>query len=249
MVRRRSNRLRKALSPPDERRQDVQQTSTTAPLGLLFDLDGTLLMTDPIHVQVFADMFAQYGVHIDEDIYLQRLHGRLNADIFADLLPDGPDAAAMSEQKEAEFRRRLPKPFPAMPGANALIARAKAAGWGLAVVTNAPRANAEAMLAAIGLRDAFKIMIIGEECPRGKPHPDPYQAGMRALGLAPEHCIAFEDSPSGLRSAAAAGLRVVGIRSSLNDAALRAAGADLSLRDFADPALDAVLDSVLSTAA
>lgn len=209
--------------------------------ALLFDLDGTMLVSDPIHVAVFADMLAPHGIAVDEAFYMARIHGRLNADIFAEFLPDHPDPQALSEAKEAEFRRRLPRPFPATPGLAALVDRAAAEGVATAVVTNAPRVNAEVMLEAIGLQGRFGVIVTGEECARGKPHPDPYLTAMRLLDAAPGCCVAFEDSPSGIRAAKAAGAFTVGIRSALDQAALAAAGADLTLTDFTDPALDHIL--------
>ncbi|MEQ5868883.1 HAD-IA family hydrolase [Sagittula sp. NFXS13] len=212
--------------------------------ALLFDLDGTMLDTDTIHQGVFADMLAPTGLTVTEDFYLENIHGRLNADIFAELMPDAGDPQQLSEDKEAEFRKRLPKPYPGMPGVSRLVERAMVEGWGLAVVTNAPRVNAEAMLNAIGLREAFEVVIIGEECERGKPDPLPYQMAMRQLGIAPDRCIAFEDSPSGMRAAAASGALAVGIRSSLDDSALRANGAIETLKDFNDKALEPLLQRI-----
>jgi HAD superfamily hydrolase (TIGR01509 family) len=205
--------------------------------ALLFDLDGTMLVSDPIHEAVFREIWTDRGVPIIEDFYLRQIHGRTNLDIFAEFLPDEPDPQALSEHKEALFRARLPRPYPEMPGVGALVALAQEKGWPRAIVTNAMRKNAEAMLAAIGLRDAFEVIVSGEECARGKPDPEPYVEAMRLLGVAPEACIAFEDSPSGVRAAAASGAHTLGIRSALDDAALRAAGAHATLQDFTDPAL------------
>lgn len=205
--------------------------------ALLFDLDGTLLDTDRIHREVFADMLAPHGHEVTEGFYLDKIHGRLNAEIFTELMPGAGDPQRLSEEKEAEFRRRLPKPYPAMPGAERLVREAQVAGWPMAVVTNAPRLNAEAMLDAIGLRDVFEVIIIGEECLRGKPHPDPYLEAMRELRVKPGMCAAFEDSPSGMRAAAASGAFAVGIRSSLDDAALKEVGADVTYKDFNDISL------------
>ncbi|NDV00671.1 HAD family hydrolase [Pseudoroseicyclus tamaricis] len=211
--------------------------------ALLFDLDGTMLNTDPIHQKVFADVLAPHGIDADEDFYTSNIHGRLNADIFAEFLPDHPDHFSLSELKEAEFRRRLPRPYPETPGLSALINRAEVAGWAIGVVTNAPRLNAEAMLEAIEKEGRPGAIIIGEECERGKPHPEPYLAAMEALGATPQTSLVFEDSPSGVRAAKAAGARCIGIRSTLDDAALRAAGADLTIDTFNDPALEPILDA------
>ncbi len=209
--------------------------------ALLFDLDGTLIHSDAIHMAVFVDMMAPYGIDVTEAFYMSHVHGRLNQDVFRELLPGRVDPDAMSEEKEAEFRRRLPHPSPAMPGAEGLIRLAVEEGWALAVVTNAMRANADCMLEAIGLRDAFSTVVIGEECARGKPDPEPYLEAMRQLDVAPENCLAFEDSPSGMRAAAQSGAYAVGIRSSLGDRDLRANGAWETLADFSDPALEVIL--------
>lgn len=209
--------------------------------ALLFDLDGTLLESDEIHEKVFEDLWAARGLKMADGFYMSHVHGRLNVDVFKEFLPDEPDPQRLSEEKEAEFRRRLPRPYPAMPGASALMEQARVAGWRIAVVTNAMRLNAEAMLAATGLRDFIEVLVIGEECVQGKPHPEPYLQAMRHLGETPGQCIAFEDSASGLAAARASGAYTVGIRSSFEDKALRAAGAEITIRDFTDPLLDAVL--------
>ena len=159
--------------------------------ALLFDLDGTLLHSDPIHMAVFADMMGAHGIDCDEAFYKKHVHGRLNVDFFAEFLPNEPDPQGLSDVKEAEFRRRLPRPYPAMPGAKDLIDHARGEGWGLAVVTNAMRFNAEAILEAIELKYAFQPIVIGEECARGKPDPLPYLPAMEMLGWR----ISEESSP------------------------------------------------------
>ena len=209
--------------------------------ALLFDLDGTMLDTDPIHMAVFTELMAAYGLEVDEPFYMTHVHGRLNEDFFAEFLPDHPDPKGLSRTKEAIFRERLPRPYPEMPGLTSLLDRAEAAGWHIAVVTNAERANAEAMLGAIGHRSRIDVLVIGEECKRAKPDPEPYLTAMQALGQDPGSCIAFEDSGSGLRAARASGAHVVGMGSSLDPVALRDAGAHETLKNFNDPALAQIL--------
>lgn len=208
-----------------------------------------MLNSDPIHEVVFEELWASRGLTMTDGFYMRHVHGRLNVDVFADYLPDEPDPQALSEWKEAQFRARLPRPYPAMPGVAALLDRARSEGWQVAVVTNAMRLNAEAMLAAIGLRDRFETIVIGEECAKGKPHPEPYLRAMTELGVPPEACVAFEDSPSGMRAAAASGAYAVGIRSGLDDATLRASGAQITIQDFTDPALPDILARLEGVAA
>lgn len=215
----------------------MSATSGGGRAALLFDLDGTMLVTDPIHEAVFREVLAARGVTPAPDFYGRFVHGRSNLDIFADLLPDEPDPKALDEEKEAMFRARLPNPYPAMPGLAALIARAKDAGWRLAVVTNAMHKNAEAMLGAIGMDTAFDTVVAAGDTGRPKPFPDPYLEAMRRLDVRPGRALAFEDSSAGLRAAAASGATPLAIRSGLDDATLRAAGAVATLADFNDPAL------------
>lgn len=209
--------------------------------ALLFDLDGTLLASDPLHAQVFREIFAERGIEIDEAFYTDRIQGRQNLEIFGEFFPD-TNAAIMGDRKEAIFRARLAESVDETAGLSALLERARGGGWKLAVVTNAPRANAHAMLAAIGHEASFDTLVIGDECARGKPDPEPYAEAMRRLGVAPAACLAFEDSRSGLASARAAGAHVLGLDSSLSAEALRAAGAHDVIHDFTDPLIERLLD-------
>ncbi|MFQ1702645.1 HAD family hydrolase [Loktanella agnita] len=204
--------------------------------ALLFDLDGTLLHSDPLHEQVFFDLMQEYGVHLAPGTYLSDMHGRQNAAIFADFLPDG-DAQSLSDRKEAMFRERLGAAAKPTAGLMDLLALAKQNGWVCAVVTNAPRINADAMLSAIGLSTAFDTLVIGDECSAGKPDPAPYLEALARLGTDPATAIAFEDSPSGILAARAAGLFTYGLRTSLSHDQLTQAGASATLADFTDTAL------------
>lgn len=204
--------------------------------ALLFDLDGTLIESDHLHAEVFADMFAERGHVIDFAFYRSRIHGRLNADIFGELFPN-EDAKALADAKEAEYRRRLGAGHPPLKGTLELLDLADRMGWPKAVVTNAPRDNGEAVLRALGIAERIDTLVIADECLRGKPDPAPYAEGLRRLGADPATSLAFEDSPPGIRSAVGAGLKTIGIRSLLDDATLRAAGAAVTIADYTDPAL------------
>jgi HAD superfamily hydrolase (TIGR01509 family) len=217
--------------------------------ALLLDLDGTMLDTDRLHFAVFARIMEPFGIAMDEAYYRAHIHGRRNVDYFAEVIPDHPDPQGLSDAKEAAFRDILPRPYPAMPGVAAMLDRARTEGWGLAVVTNAPPVNAEAMLAAIELRDRFEIVIHGDSCPQGKPHPAPYLAALDRLGLPAHAALAFEDSPSGLAAAVAAGIPTVGVTSTLSAAELLSLGATAAIADFTDPALAPLLDRLTGVTA
>ncbi len=209
--------------------------------ALLFDLDGTLLDSDPLHLSVFAEVLAPYGYDVDEAFYRDRIHGRHNTDTFGDLTPD-EDPGEMDRLKERKFRDLLAsRHVNETPGLVPLLDRAEAAGLPFAVATNAPRENAEAMLKAIGLRDRFGVVISADDCENGKPAPDPYLLAARHLGADPAAALAFEDSPSGLAAARAAGCTVIGLPSTLTPDQLRDKGAHHVIQDFNDPALEPLL--------
>lgn len=209
--------------------------------ALLFDLDGTMIESDPIHAAVFREVFAERGREIDGQFYTDRIQGRLNEDIFTEFFP-GEDADALADEKEARFRDRLGGSADPMPGLLTLMDRARGDGLAIGIVTNAPRLNAETMLSAIGLDGRFDTLVVCEDLPRGKPDPLPYRTGLERLGAAAAHALAFEDSRSGIASASAAGIATIGLRSSLGHDALISAGASDSIADFTDPGLGPWLD-------
>jgi HAD superfamily hydrolase (TIGR01509 family) len=214
--------------------------------AFLFDMDGTLCDTDPIHHEVFADLLMAHGknggVRIDDAFFHEHIAGKTNEAIFEDLFPELDKEAheKMWEQKEAKFRALAETKLSRLPGLTELLLWAKTNKVRVAAVTNAPRPNALLMLRALGLFDppAFEHVVIGTECARAKPFPDPYLEGMRLLGAKdPSRCVAFEDSPTGMAAAVAAGLPAVGVTTSQSPDSLFNAGASLCVADFADDGL------------
>jgi HAD superfamily hydrolase (TIGR01509 family) len=206
--------------------------------ALLFDLDGTLVETDSLHFAIWQDFLREYGIESDRNFYQAKISGRLNPDIVADLLPQ-LDAAASADfiwRKEAEFRNRATSLQP-MPGLLQVLTWAKQQQIQLAVVTNAPRENAWFALKALKLEAFFEQVILGDDLPRGKPDPLPYQEALRQLQVSPEQAIAFEDSPSGIGSAVGANIFTVGIASTHDFATLKQVGAQLVVPDFTDTRL------------
>ena len=206
----------------------------------LFDLDGTLLDSDPLHAAVFVDFLNTRGVDFGLEDYATRIHGRQNVEVFGELLPF-EDARALDRAKEAAYRARLGSDLTATPGLTDLLDRARAEGLKCALVTNACRENVDAVLDALGLEDAFDTQSLGDDCPQGKPHPDPYFRALAALGVAAEEAIAFEDSPAGIAAATTAGIPTVGIATGLSPDRLLGLGATLAIADFTDPRLAALI--------
>jgi HAD superfamily hydrolase (TIGR01509 family) len=207
--------------------------------ALLFDIDGTLANTDPLHLEAFNQVLGPRGHVFDHARFSRELQGFANVSIGDRFLPDEtPERrAAILAEKEAIFRDLVAGQIEPLPGLMALLDRADAAGVPMVAVTNAPRLNAELLLSGLGITARFKAIVIGDELPHGKPHPLPYQEGVRFVGASAAASVAFEDSRSGVQSAAAAGIPTIGIRTSLSHADLVGAGAIASASAFDDPDL------------
>jgi beta-phosphoglucomutase len=211
---------------------------------LLFDLDGTICDTDPVHIQAFNRVLAHLGVNFGHEDYATRVLGRTNQTVFAEILPHLPvdEHERLSDRKEALFREMATALVP-QDGLLDILDWAEGYGMGTALVTNAPRANADMVLAALGLAKRFDVVVIAHDLPRQKPDPLPYQEGLRLLGGHPARSVAFEDSRSGITAAVAAGLPTIGLTSTLSGDALLQAGATLAVKDFRDPrVVDLVAD-------
>ena len=211
--------------------------------ALLFDLDGTLVDSDAEHLSAFQRVFAPYGIALDHDEYAANIMGASNGMIarlyLSHLAPH--EQAATLDAKEAAYRDGLGELAP-ITGAVALLDYADHFGLKRAVVTNAPRANAEKVLEALGIGHRLPILMIGAELARAKPDPLPYLTGLERTGALAVHSVAFEDSLSGVRAAAAAGLAVVGLTTNLDSQTLIAAGATIAAKDFTDPRIFSLIE-------
>ena len=214
--------------------------------ALLFDLDGTLTDTDKLHLLAVQQLLQEEdGRAFTEEQFKAHASGRANADMCRYLFPDRPVAEheAFASRKEALFRQLSPQLKP-LHGLLALLDYAQAQGIRMAVVTNAPRRNAEHMLGVLGLAERFESVVVAEELPRAKPDPLPYLTGLEKLNGAAEASIAFEDSVPGLTAAVNAGIFTVGLATSQSRQVLLDAGAHLVVDDFSDPRLWQVIEQM-----
>ncbi|BAZ38352.1 HAD family hydrolase [Calothrix sp. NIES-4101] len=212
--------------------------------ALLFDLDGTLVNTDPIHFLAWQKMLSRYGMEIDESFYQRKISGGLNPEIIANILPQlSPDEAVeFADEKEAMFREMAPN-LQRLGGLTELLAWAKSQEIQVGLVTNAPRANAIFMLEILGLETTFELIVLAEDEAAAKPDPTPYSVAIERLEVDIEHAIALEDSPSGIRSAVGAGIKTIGIASTHDPKKLCELGAFMAIPDFTDLQLWTFLSS------
>lgn len=204
-------------------------------LALVFDLDGVVVDSMPLHTLAWQRYLDDLGVS-RKDVATQ-MHGRRNDEIVREFL--GPDVAGDVVFEHGAAKERL---FRELMGAN--IAGAMVPGIAeflsrtgavpVALATNAEPANVAFVLDGTGLRRWFRAIVDGTQVQRAKPAPDVYLTAAERLGIAPRNCIVFEDSPVGIEAARTAGMRVVGI--------LTHAGTldhvDLAVPDFLHAELD-----------
>jgi beta-phosphoglucomutase len=189
--------------------------------ALLFDLDGTLIDSMPIHQRAWARWFDAQGLPFDEAGFFAATAGRTNAEILGPLLAgaSAEQLGAQAEAKEALYRELAAQELQAVAGALALLVRARAQGFALAICTAAPEANIELAMRRFGLDQLVDVVTSPADGLRGKPHPDIFEAAAARLGVSPERCLVFEDAPLGLEAAHRAGMAVVALTTSLPPAA------------------------------
>ncbi|MFJ8636338.1 HAD family hydrolase [Streptomyces sp. NPDC093568] len=202
--------------------------------AVLLDLDGTLVLSEEVHRLAWQAFFDTWGVTVTEADYEQHYMGRRPSDVIAAV--PGPwtdtDAAAVLSTMTA-FTLEHAGSVQVVPGAAALIQQLRVK-YPVAVITSAGAPWAQYLLdKVLGVRHLVDVVITAENTTAGKPSPEGYLRACAALRARPEHCLAFEDSPSGVRALVAAGVRdIVGVTTTAAAADLTDAGARWTVPDL-----------------
>ncbi|KAJ8755114.1 hypothetical protein K2173_018912 [Erythroxylum novogranatense] len=224
--------------------------SRLAPLeAVLFDVDGTLCDSDPLHVIAYRQLLQEInfndGVAITEEFFVNNIAGKHNKEIALFLFPNDLERGLkFLDEKEALFRRLASQQLKAIDGLYKLKEWVEMRGLKRAAVTNAPKPNAELMISTLGLTDFFQAVILGDDCEHGKPHPEPYLKALEVLKVSKDHAFVCEDSVSGIKAAVAAGMPVVGLTTRNPEHLLMEAKPTLLINNYEDPKLWAALEEV-----
>ncbi|SES37580.1 haloacid dehalogenase superfamily, subfamily IA, variant 3 with third motif having DD or ED [Streptomyces qinglanensis] len=188
----------------------VRPGTGRTPAALLCDMDGTLVDTERDWLATLAELLAEHGA--DAGAAALAPFAGLPLDGAAALVAQrtGLAAASAQDRLDAAFTARVRAGVTVQPGALALLDSARGMGVPVALVTASERPVADLVLTTLGPH-RFTCSVAHGETPRGKPHPDPYLAAARLLGVPATACLALEDTPTGAASARAAGCRVIAV--------------------------------------
>ena len=180
--------------------------------GLIFDCDGTVADTMPLHYRAWVAALGEHGVELPEAIFYE-LAG-VPTDKIIEILNDRHGhhmpVQATAERKESLYVELIPHVVPISPVValveqyHGTLPMAVATGGGRAVVTKT--------LSALGLLERFDAIVTADDVRHGKPAPDIFLEAARRIGVAPELCVGFEDAELGLQAVRAAGMLAVDVR-------------------------------------
>jgi beta-phosphoglucomutase len=185
--------------------------------ALLFDMDGTLIDSMPLHERSWALWHAEMALPYDEAGFFAATAGRTNLEILRDLFPQESEEAlqAMAARKEALYREIAERELTLIAGAREVIAQGRDRGLKIAICTAAPPENIAIAFARFGLGALVDTVTSPADGLRGKPHPDIFLEAARRMGVEPAQCLVFEDAPLGIEAARNGGMAAVVLTTTL----------------------------------
>jgi HAD superfamily hydrolase (TIGR01509 family) len=178
--------------------------------AILFDLDGTLVDTMPLHHEAYAQVLRAHGLHLSWPDYMA-LVGPPASEVIGNFVtaaggnPGSFDLARLHSDKKAAFAdilaTRRPERLPA-----ARILDAAKGKTRCALVSSGNRHGVTAIVRILEWSDRFEVIVTGDDVTNGKPDPEPYRLAASMLGIAPDRCVVLEDTPAGMASARNAGM-------------------------------------------
>lgn len=186
------------------------------PFAVVFDMDGVICDTNPHHSLAWKAFLKKFEIDATEDEFIAHMYGKSNSYILKYFLKRdviGDEFIAMEFEKEALFRQLYEPDLVPIAGLMEFIADLKANGVKTGIATSAPVENLELILSKLPLASQMESLLSSSDVIHHKPNPEVYLKSAANLGIAPENCVIFEDSHSGVSAGKAAGAKVVGVLS------------------------------------
>ncbi|MEN9752581.1 MAG: hypothetical protein RL670_272 [Actinomycetota bacterium] len=187
-------------------------SSLQLPLAVLWDMDGTLIDSEPYWHESEQALASDHNAHWSDEDSLSLIGKSLydSSQLLKERFSSELHHLEIIDRMTNHVVSRLEETVLWRPGALELLSELRDAGIKTALVTMSMRRMALSVASSIGF-DAFDFVVAGDDVTFGKPHPEPYLSAAAALGVDPKHCLALEDSPTGLASAEAAGMQTLAI--------------------------------------
>lgn len=179
--------------------------------GIIFDLDGTMVDNMMVHHRAWQKKLASLGLDLDLETVRREIHG-VNEEIIARIFGDRfspEERRRISAEKELEYRTIFRSSLQLVNGLPQLLEAFSEAGIPMAVGTAAPIENVDFVLDGLGIRHYFRAVLHAGHVSRGKPDPEIFRKAVDAMGVKPEECLVFEDSPAGAETALRLGSKAI----------------------------------------
>ena len=179
--------------------------------AVIFDMDGTMVDNMMVHHRAWQRKLAQLGLEMDIDQVRQEIHG-VNKQILERLFGDRfteEDRVRIAGEKEEEYRHIFKEELKLIEGLDVFLKVLQSEGFPLGIGSAAPVENVDFVLDELNIRDLFKVVKHAGDVVKGKPDPEIYLKVAAGLGVEPEDCIVFEDTPTGAQAGSTAGCTVV----------------------------------------
>jgi HAD superfamily hydrolase (TIGR01509 family) len=213
--------------------------------GMVFDMDGTLVDNMHFHHRAWKEFLSKHGIRISDEEFHRKNVGTIK-EVIPKFMPHVQDPDLIMElgmQKEAVYRTLYGPHIQPLAGLQSFLDQAYNAGIPIALASAADAKNIDFTLEGLGMAHYFKAITGSEEVEKGKPSPDVYLYSARKLQADPGHCIAFEDTPSGIRAALAAGMRVVALATTHTREELSAYPLMKIINDYEGLTLDSLINT------
>lgn len=199
--------------------------------GVVFDMDGVIVDTNPYHKISLKQFCEKYGYHFTDEELIKRIYGRTNNEWIANLFGklSKERLLELGEEKEAMFRAIYKDVIEPVPGLESFLKKITHQKIPCAIGTSAPRSNVDFVLDNTGLQKYFPVILDQSHVEHGKPNPEIYLKTAQALNL-PLLKQLCSKIPSGIEAAQRAGARVVGVTTTHTPAELK--HCDLVIPDF-----------------
>jgi beta-phosphoglucomutase len=204
---------RNGSNPKNDGQSTARQPLLAPGLALVFDMDGVLIDSNPVHREAWTEFNRRHGLETTPDM-LERMYGKRNDDIVRDYFGDSLSPAEVDRlgaDKERLYREMVGERIEEVMvrGIRGFLEKYRSVPMALA--SNAEPQNVRFLLDRARLAPYFRVVLDGSQVSRPKPDPEIYLLAAKRLGIAPANCIVFEDSHSGVQAALAAGMRVIGL--------------------------------------